>query len=135
VLGALFGRSVSSSLAGLGELVAAGVLGVMGVWMIVQTRREGEIGGTALARVTTGRGVILLGASLSVDNLVVGFGMGVHGVHPLALAAAAGAAVLMLTILGLRLGGTVRGRWDAWARAAAGVLLLGVALGIGAGWF
>jgi putative Mn2+ efflux pump MntP len=131
LVGAFLGREVSEWAAGLGETVGLVVLAGLGVWMIVHALRGGEEGKEAARRVASGRGILLLAATLSVDNLAVGFGMGMRGADPWALAAAAGVSALVLTLIGLRVGDAARSRW---AGVGAGALLVLLAGAIALGW-
>jgi len=133
LLGALLGREAAAWAAGLGEWIGVGVLAVLGVWMVVHALRGGDEGKEQAGRVASGHGLLVLAASLSVDNLAVGFGMGMRGADPWTLAAATGASVVVLTVVGLTVGHAARSRWRRRAGVAAGALLLALAGAIALG--
>jgi putative Mn2+ efflux pump MntP len=127
--GALIGMRLSAVLAGPAELVAAVVLAVIGVASIRSGVRLQSLDSTP-GRVGTGTGLLLLAASVSTDNLAVGFGLGLHGARALPLAVACGISVGVLTAIGFLIGGAARRRWERWSLIAAGVLLVGMASAI-----
>jgi manganese efflux pump family protein len=76
-------------------------------------------------------GIALLGLSLSLDNLVLGFGLGVQGDAPLLVAAVIALFSSIFTWAGLIVGRRLI-RWEPVARYGSGVLLLFLA---GLEWF
>lgn len=133
VVGALAGRGLAEAVAGVGAWLGAAVLAGLGGWMLVQAVRES--GGEAAAeRVTGGRGLFLLAATLSLDNLAVGFGLGVGGTPPWAIGFVGGLSVFGLTVLGLRAGDAARVRWQRYAHLTGAALLLALALAMALGW-
>jgi manganese efflux pump family protein len=132
--GATLGRELSGHLAGVGGWIAAGVLVALGVWMLVGALRGEGIDTAAAKRFASGGGVFLLAATLSLDNLAVGFGVGLHGASPLALGAAAALSVLVLSVVGMKVGHAAGERWERRAHAVAGALLVARGAAIGAGW-
>jgi manganese efflux pump family protein len=86
-------------------------------------------------RITTWKGLVLLELSLSLDNLLVGFGLGVRSnqpVSPLLLAFTIAFFSIVYTWLGLKAGSKTRNKWPSYAEAGAGFLLVLLALLI---WF
>lgn len=131
VLGLLVGRGVAGRLGGHAHviggvvLVATGAYGLLSAW---RDRRRAE------RAVPAGlRQLVVLGAALSIDNLVVGFALGSHKV-PLALAALVIASVsVALSMLGLEFGrrlGVLVGEASAFL---GGTVLVGVGAAIGFG--
>lgn len=70
---------------------------------------------------------MLLAAVLSVDNLVIGFGLGLGGVDALRLALVVMCCSVIFTAIGLLIGARVHRSFESVAEIAAGVLLLAVA--------
>jgi manganese efflux pump family protein len=133
LVGALIGAELSDDLAGLGEVVGAAVLGILGLWTLRSSRAGAGDDRKMAHRATEGIGLLAIAAGLSVDNLVVGFSLGLHGIRALPIASSAGVWVLILTLAGLRVGGMARERWERRAHVAAGILLLVLAAAIGFG--
>jgi putative Mn2+ efflux pump MntP len=133
IVGALVGGEVSERVVGWGAWLGAGVLALLGLRALRAGWRARSADRRAAARAGTGAGLLLVAAGLSADNLVVGFGLGLHGVNALALALSAGVSVAVLTLAGLRLGGLARDRWESRAQLLAGALLLVLAGAVGLG--
>jgi manganese efflux pump family protein len=79
----------------------------------------------ALARpATTWRGLVVLAGGVSLDDLVVGFGLGPGGRRPLVLASVIAGCSVAFAWPGLRLGRFARRRHRRAAEVGAGALLL-----------
>jgi manganese efflux pump family protein len=132
VLGILLGRSISALATTWAEWIGVAALAMIGAWTIRNAIRHA---GRDEPRVAPAgyAALVLLGATLSIDNLVVGFGLGLHGTEPLALGLTAAGMVFVVTLAGLRAGQVGRRRWGPYAEGAAGGLLILIAVGIAAG--
>ena len=109
------------------------LLAALGVLTLVQNTRDTHNQKTLAAKVTSWRGLILLSAGLSLDNLVVGFSLGLRNVPALALATTIMAFSVTFAWIGLKLGARNRRNYENVAEAIAGVLLLALAGAQGAG--
>lgn len=128
LIGVWLGRNAAAVIAGhagwLGPLLLAGV----GVLSLASAFR-GAPARRGLAEVLTGwRGLIVLSAGLSVDNLAVGFGLGLGGVPPLMLALTIMICSVGFAWVGLRIGHRVSKTWHAPADFFSGVILIGLAV-------
>ena len=76
------------------------------------------------------RSILLIGASVSTDNLAAGFGLGLYGVPILAAVVITAGATVIMSLLGFRLGGLVAGRLARYADrlSAAALAVIGAAL-------
>ncbi len=134
LLGLALGRRISGQLAEqatwLGPLLIAG----LGIWtLLVSTRITPDA--KRMARwLSSWRGLIALSAGLSLDNLVVGFGLGLGGVPALLTATVIMLCSVVFAWIGLRLGAMGRRDFETPAEAISGVLLLAVAWMVWAGW-
>lgn len=82
-----------------------------------------------LARSLTGWGALAaLAAGLSVDNLMVGFGLGLGGVPPLALAGTILACSVSFAWAGLWLGRRAERHWGRAAGIGSGLILAGLGI-------
>ena len=68
-----------------------------------------------------------LAAGLSIDNLVVGFSLGLRSYDPLSIAATIAAFSMLFAWVGIGIGDASRRQWERAAGVVAGVLLLMVA--------
>lgn len=119
--------------ASAGWLAAALVAGVGG-WTIIAAIRQ-SIDEAALARrAASWSGLFLLAAILSVDNLVVGFGLGLGERDPLLVAGTIAVFSAAFAWFGLSVGHLARGAWRQGAEFGSGLLLLALAAGMALGW-
>ena len=129
LVGLLVGQRVAGSIGSSASYVGGGLLIATGLYTLVQA---GMVASEAAGPVTTGK-LVLTGAALSIDNLVVGFALGADKV-PLVRAAVAIAVVsVALSLVGLEIGrrlGRSVGRWSAELGGAV-LVLVGVLITTG----
>jgi manganese efflux pump family protein len=123
----LIGLALGSALArGIGHiadyLAAAAVIGI-GIWMLL-AGDEGEE--DKASRVMTSRGLALagLGISISLDELAIGFSIGLVRLPVTAVVAAVALQAFVAAQLGLALGARIAERWRERAERAAGIALI-----------
>lgn len=122
-LGRASTRWVESQAGWVSILLLVGV----GLWMVWTSRRTSSRDEKLARQATTWGGLALLSAGLSVDNLVVGFSLGLRAYDPLTIAATIAGFSMMFTWLGLHAGDAGRRHWEQRATALAGLLLIAVA--------
>jgi len=134
LVGLALGRRISGQLADRVEWLGPALIAGLGLWtLLVSTRRTADA--EKLARwLSSWRGLVALSAGLSVDNLVVGFGLGLGGVPVLLTATVIMLCSATFAWAGLHLGAMGRRHFEAPAEAVSGVLLLAVAGMIALGW-
>ena len=129
----LIGLALGSALArGIGHVAnyvaAAAVIGI-GVWMLVAEDGAEE---ERAARVISTRGLALvaLGISISLDELAIGFGIGLTRLPVTAIIVAVAVQAFLAAQLGLAIGARIGERWRERAERAAGIglILLGAYL-------
>jgi putative Mn2+ efflux pump MntP len=129
----LLGLGLGSALAhGLGQaadyIAAAAVTGT-GAWMLLSRDNDEE---DKAARITTSRGLALigLGISISLDELAIGFSMGLTRLPAVIVIAAIALQAFAAAQLGLAAGARLAERWREHAERLAGtaLILLGVYL-------
>jgi manganese efflux pump family protein len=123
----LIGLALGSALArGIGQvadyLAAAGVIGV-GAWMLLAggTDEEQKAGGLASSR---GLAMVALGISISMDELAIGFSIGLTRLPVAAVIVAIALQALIAAQLGLAIGAQIGERWRERAEQAAGTALI-----------
>lgn len=129
-LGALTAPAIGmhANLLGAVLLVALGLLSVIGG---VRNRRQDE----KLAKyVTQWRGLVFLALGLSIDNVVVGFSLGLGRADPLAVAMTIVGFSVLFTWIGVKLGRKSRRGWEQLAKIGAGLLLVAFGVANGMGW-
>jgi len=129
----LIGLGLGSALArGIGHVAnyvaAAAVIGI-GVWMLAA---DDEIEEQRAGRVITARGLALvaLGISISLDELAIGFSIGLTHLPVIAIIIAIAVQAFIAAQLGLAIGARIGERWRERAEQAAGIglILLGAYL-------
>jgi putative Mn2+ efflux pump MntP len=109
------------------DYVAIGVLAVLGAWMLLN-REEDE--GEKAAQLAGGHGFVLLalGVSISLDELAIGFTIGLLHLSLWLAVIVIGAQAFVFAQLGLRLGARVGEALRERAEQLAGVALLALAV-------
>ena len=134
VLGLLIGRQASASFGYTAHYSAAALLIAFGAWEIREALLDDDDDAAtddpAIAAAVHLRSVWITGLSVSLDELAVGFSLGVVGVVPVVALPLIGLQAFGLTFLGLALGKRLGARLGERAELAAGVVLLvlGVAM-------
>lgn len=114
----------------IGAVLLVG-LGLMAVAGGTRSSRYNE----RIARLTVcWSGLMLLAAGLSIDNLMVGFSLGLGRVQPLLLAGTISFFSVVFTWLGMQLGSESRRRWEQMAKIATGTLLILLGAATAMGW-
>lgn len=132
--GIALGREVAHRLADYTEWLGAALLTVLGAWIIIAGLVDRFDLGTLARRAMSWGGILLLAATLSIDNVVIGFSLGLRGYSPLELALTITACSLLFSAIGLRIGDAGRRHFETVAEISAGILLLGLAAADVAGW-
>jgi putative Mn2+ efflux pump MntP len=133
ILGLLIGQALAGTLGNLGRYVGAGLLVLTGAYTIWQARMTGEVERAEEKGAIATRQLVILAIALSIDNLVVGFALGVYRI-PLLVAAVTMAVVSIgLSLLGLELGSRLGSRVGEWSEEIGGavLILVGIAIGVG----
>jgi manganese efflux pump family protein len=129
-LGAATARAIGlqTNVVGTVLLIALGLLMVIGG---IRNRPQDEM----LAKhVTQWRGLVFLALGLSMDNVVVGFSLGIGRADPLTVATTIAVFSVLFTWIGMRLGHESRRGWERGAKIGAGMLLIGFGASNGMGW-
>ena len=122
IVGLVIGHQLAASFGSATSSIGGGLLMAIGIYSVVQARlhRSREV------TWPTGTGRLLVsGAALSIDNLVVGFALGTYRVCTVLAAAVIAIVSVGLSLIGLELGhrlGTVVERWS--AEIGGGVLVI-----------
>jgi putative Mn2+ efflux pump MntP len=124
IVGLVLGARLAGGIGSKGEQVAGVVLILIGGYTLVETRREARDLKIPVRR----RTVILLAFALSLDNLVVGLGLGLLRAPVVVAALFMGLCSLVLTIIGLELGRQLGARVGERAEIFSGLVLIGAGL-------
>ena len=123
----LIGLVVGSALArGIGRvadyLAAAAVIGI-GIWMLLADKADEE---DKASRIMSSRGLALvgLGISISLDELAIGFSIGLVRLPVSTVIAAIALQAFVAAQLGLAIGAKIAERWRERAERVAGIALI-----------
>jgi putative Mn2+ efflux pump MntP len=124
LLGLLLGSRLAGTIGGKGQLAAGLVLVAIGAYTLLETRREARDLKIPVRR----RTVVLLAVALSLDNLVVGLGLGLLHTPVVVAALFMGGCSLVLTIIGLELGRQLGTRVGERSELFSGIVLVAAGL-------
>jgi manganese efflux pump family protein len=123
LVGLGLGAALGSAIGAAADYVAIGVLAVLGAAMALESGEEAERAG----RIASARGaaIVLLALTSAIDELTIGFAIGLLGLPLVPVLALIVAQSIAVTQLGMRLGARIAPRLrDAGERAAGLALLL-----------
>jgi manganese efflux pump family protein len=123
VLGLLLGHALGHVVGAGADYLAIAVLALLGVWMLVH---EEDDEGERMARLAAGHGIVLLalGISISLDELAIGFTIGLLHLSLWLALVLIGAQAFLFAQIGLRLGARLNEAWHERAERLAGLALL-----------
>lgn len=127
LIGLSVGQMTAEVLGGAGHWIAAGCLALIGLNMVRQALKSAP---ETVKRSDPTRGwtLVLLSISTSIDALIVGFGLGLLGVHVLLACIVIGITASMMTIVGMFIGAGAARAIGARAEMAGGIVLTGLAV-------
>ncbi|MBO0743534.1 MAG: manganese efflux pump [Candidatus Dormibacteraeota bacterium] len=129
LIGVGLGAPLARAVGAIAGYVAIAVLIALGLWMLLSRGEEEE---ERAARLLSAHGLPLigLGLSISLDELAIGFSLGLTGLPIAAVVVAIALQALVASQLGMALGGRLAERFREGLERVAGVvlILLGLAL-------
>jgi putative Mn2+ efflux pump MntP len=126
LIGLALGRALGAIIGTAADYIAIGILASLGVWMLVH---EDESEGEKAAQLVSGSGLMLvaIGASISLDELAMGFTIGLLHLSIWLAVVLIGVQAFVLAQLGLRLGTRVSENARETAERLAAIALIGLA--------
>jgi putative Mn2+ efflux pump MntP len=129
LLGLLVGHRVAGSVGSAASYLGGGLLIATGLYAVVQARlRASEV-----ARPTNTGKLILTGAALSIDNLVVGFALGTYKVALVEAAIVIAVVSVGMSLIGLEVGRRLGHSVEQWSAELGGAVLVLVGILIATG--
>jgi manganese efflux pump family protein len=134
LVGVALGAPVARALAGHADVVSGVALAGVGLWLILGEHDDDESDRLTRLRDAGGLAVLGLGLAISLDELAVGFGLGLTRLPVAGVVVATAVQAVLATQLGLRLGARVgaRAREHVERLAGGGLVVLGVLVAAGA---
>jgi putative Mn2+ efflux pump MntP len=129
LVGFLVGAGLGSVISQFADYVAALVLVAAGAWVLKPGAHRDEDEEQRLKLLHSARGwaIVVLGLSISLDELAIGFGVGLLRLPLLLLVVLIAVQGLFAAQLGMRLGSRIAERARESAEKAAGLLLIAAA--------
>lgn len=125
VVGLFAGRGLGSTIGSAAEYVAAAGLIVLGVYMLRENEEAEDQKVAGFSRLT-GLALLGLGISISIDELAIGFTIGLLDLSLILAVVLIGLQAFLLAQVGLRLGARVGLAAREWAERLAGIALIGL---------
>jgi putative Mn2+ efflux pump MntP len=132
VLGLLLGHRLAASLGSASGYLGGGLLIATGIYTIWQSRHEVVPSHPTGTRVGP---LLVTGAALSIDNLVIGFALGTYKVSIVLAAITIAVVSVGMSLIGLELGARLGQSIEKWSGEIGGALLVLVGIAIAIGWF
>jgi putative Mn2+ efflux pump MntP len=132
LVGLLIGSRLAHSVGSAASYLGGGLLIVAGIYTVVQARRgapDERPGSSGMG------GLMVTGAALSIDNLIVGFALGTHEVSVVLAAIVIAVVSVGLSIIGLELGSRVGASVEKWSAELGGAVLILIGIAIASGIF
>ena len=129
--GLLAGQRAARALGDVSGYLGGALLITIGAWVLIQAFRAG---GQAPAPPATTARLLLMAFALSMDNLVVGFSLGVQHISAADAVAVFAAVTAVLSMLGLELGRRIGAAVESGAEYLAGIVLMVVGVIVATGY-
>jgi putative Mn2+ efflux pump MntP len=134
IVGLALGHSLADTLGRSARWLGGGLLIAAGLYGLVSGLRRSDDEPSALAGLSRGR-LVLTGAALGIDNLVIGFALGAYHVSVVVAALVIGVISVGLSLIGLELGSRIGARTGDLAEVVGSVVLMAVGAAVAAGLF
>ena len=127
VVGLFMGRGLGDAIGSVAEYIAAALLIGLGIYMLNEDEEaEGEKAAGLASR--SGLALVGLGLSISLDELAMGFTIGLLHLSLVLAVLLIGVQAFAVAQLGLRLGARLGEGASEWAERLAGVALIGLGI-------
>ncbi len=126
LVGLALGAPLARAIGGVADYLAAAALVGVGLWMLVGGDEDAEEDRARRLVKARGPAVLGLGLAISMDELAIGFSLGLTHLPPFKVVAAIAVQTLIVAQLGLALGTRIGERWRENAERVAAVALLGL---------
>jgi len=133
LVGLWLGKQASQSVTGYVSWLGPAILGLLGVWIVFSALRSKDDAQTLAQKVTSWRGLIALSAALSIDNLIVGFSLGLGKIDPLSLALTIGGFAIVFAYLGMQIGNRAQAHHRRMTKIGTGIMLIALGMAVALG--
>jgi putative Mn2+ efflux pump MntP len=123
LIGVAAGRGLARAIGPAADYLAAAAVIGLGAWMIFAASRDEDEAAARLAK-ATGLTAVALGLSISLDELAIGFSLGLARLPVVPVIVAIAVLAVVASQLGLALGQVVSERFREHAEQIAGIALI-----------
>lgn len=135
LVGIWIGQGISHSLARGTDWAGPLIIGLLGLWAIFSNFLIGRSSTKKITEeITTWSGLTILAAGLSIDNLLIGFSLGLGEINALVMAGTIVVFSVAFTLVGLKVGEFTEEHWHRKAEIGSGLTLIGLATVMAMGW-
>jgi manganese efflux pump family protein len=127
VTGLLVGHALGHAIGTAADYIAAAALFALGIWMLVSEEQD-EAGKVTALAANSGLALVALGASISLDELAMGFTIGLLHLSIVLAVILIGAQAFLVAQVGLRLGARIGEASREAAEKVAGLALIGLGI-------
>tara|TARA_B100000508_G_scaffold141095_1_gene146747 strand:- start:24064 stop:24618 length:555 start_codon:yes stop_codon:yes gene_type:complete len=125
LVGIFIGREFSKYIADYASYIGGSLLLLIGILIIYSAlSKDDNHESKLLSKITSWTGIISISAGMSLDNLVVGFSIGLQEIHPLTSASVIATSSIVFTLFGLNVGKYLKKKFRVWTEIGAATLLL-----------
>lgn len=130
LVGILIGQQISTFISNYASYIGGSILVLFGLFVLYKSFKTAPKTNEYLAaKVKSWPGLISLATGLSLDNLIVGFSIGLKNFHPLTSSSVIAFSSIVFTIIGLNSGKYMKDHYKKYADfiSASLLILLGIA--------
>lgn len=122
--GLLIGHFLSSFIEDYATLIGSLILIGLGIYTIYSTFNNKKQKNESIEYIISIKGLLLIALGLSMDNLLVGFSLGLGDVNPLKLALFIAFFSMLFTFIGLKIGKYIKVVLGKYVQIFAGIVLI-----------
>ena len=123
LIGLALGSALANSIGPVADYLAAGAVIAIGAWMALTAEKDDEEKASRLAS-SHGLALIALGIRISLDELAIGFSIGLARLPVSSVIAAIALQAFVAAQIGLAIGARIGERWRERAERVAGIALI-----------
>lgn len=124
LVGLLLGHFVSSFIDEYAQITGSLILIALGIYIVYSAFAKKKQSDESIRIITSRRGLLAIALGLSIDNLIVGFSLGLGEVNPIVLASYIATFSMVFTFAGLKAGKYLKITLGNYVQVFAGIILM-----------